>query len=74
MIEVKPLSDFKFAVSEFNRDKLASYLKEIMAFPRLHQIVVHNKTKTVNVGCTMQGDELHIYVTNPKDEEFNVNE
>ena len=53
MIEVSPLHDFEFSISEFNRDKLASYLKEVMAFPRLHKIVVHNKTKTVKVACTM---------------------
>lgn len=74
MIEVKPLQDFSFAISEFNRDQLAKYLKEVMAFPRLHKIVVHNKTKTVIVGCTMENSELHIYVTNPKDEEFDINE
>jgi len=65
MIAVKPLQDFSFAISEFNRDAIAKALKDIMAFPRLQKIVVHNKTKSVNVGCTMQENDLHIYVTNP---------
>jgi hypothetical protein len=73
MIEVKPLQDFSFAISEFNKDAIIKALKDIQGFPRLQKLVVHNKTKSVHVGCTMQNNELHIYVTNPKDQEFDVN-
>ena len=74
MIEVKPFQDFKFAISEFNRDAVKKALEDILKFPRLREIVVHNKTKTVHVGCAMVENDLHITVTNPKDEDFDVNE
>lgn len=78
MITVNPGQTFEFKspnTTTLDRERLIRELTDIInkSAPYLEGITIHNSTKSVKVELAMEKHVLHIRLTNPKDETFDVN-